>query len=188
MTPIELDASIGEMSNISIRHATAEDARLIASLHCASWRETYRGILDQAFLDSEIEQERLAVWSKRLRNPDSSQIVLIAHDDAEPVGFVCAFTDTDVRWGSMIDNLHVKAGLRGQGVGEYLLRTTAQTVAATTETQGLHLWVFEANEAALRFYLRMGGEVVEREKSEIPAAHEAPALRMFWPDLASLKP
>jgi ribosomal protein S18 acetylase RimI-like enzyme len=175
------------MPDISIRHAAAGDAQTIASLHCASWRETYRGILDQAFLDGEIEQERLAVWSKRLGDPDPSQIVLIAHDDAEPVGFVCAFTDADARWGSMVDNLHVKAGLRGQGVGEHLLRTAAQTVTATTETQGLHLWVFEANEAAVRFYLRMGGEVVEREKSEIPAAHGAPALRIFWPDLGLLK-
>lgn len=176
------------MPDVSIRRATPEDAPLIALLHCASWRETYRGILDQAFLDGEIEQERLAVWSKRLDEPDPSQIVLIAHDDAEPVGFVCAFTDADARWGSMIDNLHVKAGLRGRGVGEHLLRMAAQAVAAATEARGLHLWVFEANEAALRFYLRMGGEMVEREKSEIPAAHEAPALRMFWPDLALLKP
>jgi hypothetical protein len=41
--------------------------------------------------------------------------------------------------------------------------------------------VFEANVAALRFYIRLGGRVVETKTSEIPAAGGKAVLRVHWP-------
>jgi hypothetical protein len=46
--------------------------------------------------------------------------------------------------------------------------------------------VYEANAAALRFYLRLGGEVVERGASQMAASRGAAILRVFWPDMAVL--
>jgi ribosomal protein S18 acetylase RimI-like enzyme len=50
----------------------------------------------------------------------------------------------------------------------------------------LHLWVFEANEAAVRFYKRLGGEVVERDASHMAAASGKPVLRIHWRTLAQM--
>jgi len=50
----------------------------------------------------------------------------------------------------------------------------------------VHVWTFEANQAALRFYRRLGGQVVERGTSQIPAAKGATILRLFWPTLSAL--
>ena len=46
--------------------------------------------------------------------------------------------------------------------------------------------MFEANEAGLRFYLRLGGSVVEEDKSSIPAAKDKTVLRVHWPTLTVL--
>lgn len=64
------------------------------------------------------------------------------------------------------------------------MRAAARSMSVEAKTSGLHLWVFEANEAGLRFYNRLGGEVVERDVSQIPAANRAPVLRVFWPHFA----
>ena len=51
------------------RHATAQDASAIATLHAESWRQNYRGAFSDAFLDGDVHTERLTVWTKRLRTP-----------------------------------------------------------------------------------------------------------------------
>lgn len=172
---------------ITIRHATLTDAGEIAAIHCASWRDAYANVLDPGFLSGPIEDDRRAIWSERLGRPDPKRLILIGEgSDSVPVGFGCAYRDLDPVWGSWIDNLHVRPGLRGGGIGRHIIRTVARHIEADATTCGLHLWVFEANEAALRFYLRLGGEVVERDSSQISAARGATILRVFWRDIAAL--
>jgi ribosomal protein S18 acetylase RimI-like enzyme len=175
------------MNEINIRHATSSDASQIAAIHCASWRDAYSSVLDEAFLRGPIEEDRRALWSDRLRNPDRARIILLADvAQATPAAFVCAYRDLDPVWGNWIENLHVLPALRRQGIGEHLIRSAARALGAESKTTGLHVWVFEANQAALRFYRRLGGDVVERGNSGIPAAKGANILRVFWRTLSSL--
>lgn len=175
------------MNEINVRHATLADASQIAAIHCASWRDAYASVLDEAFLAGPIEEDRRTLWSDRLQNPDQARVILLADAArATPAGFVCAYRDLDPVWGSWIDNLHVLPALRGLGIGEHLMRSAARALAAEAKMIGLHLWTFEANQAALRFYRRLGGEVVERGTSQIPAAKGASILRVFWPALSAL--
>jgi hypothetical protein len=50
----------------------------------------------------------------------------------------------------------------------------------------IHLWVFEANHTARRFYEAFKGEVVERQIKKMPGGAEIPSLRYIWPDSAML--
>lgn len=70
---------------------------------------------------------------------------------------------------------------RSRRIGERLFRAVAGELSARASSSGLHLWVFEANAAGLRFYERLGGRVVERDRSEIPAAGGKAVLRVYWP-------
>jgi GNAT superfamily N-acetyltransferase len=134
------------VNEIAIRHATLADASEVAAIHCASWRDAYASVLDEAFLRGPIEEDRRALWSDRLENPDEARIVLLADvAQATPAGFVCAYRDLDSVWGSWIDNLHVRPAMRGKGIGEYLIRAAARALAADSKTIGLHLWTFESN-------------------------------------------
>jgi ribosomal protein S18 acetylase RimI-like enzyme len=175
------------LGDVIIRPAIEEDAALIAAIHAASWRDAYADILAADFLNGPIEADRLAVWSERLRDRPAAQVVNVACDRAGLVqAFVCGYSDADPVWGSLIDNLHVRPQLRGQGIGERLFRDIASQLSATASSSALHLWVFEANVAGLRFYQRLGGRVAGKETSEIPAAGGKAVLRVHWPRLAAL--
>lgn len=170
-----------------MRPATAADAPAIAALHVASWRDAYAHILAREFLNGGIEADRLAVWSERLGNPLANQSVDVACDRAGVLqGFICCYRGADPIWGSLIDNLHVRPEARGHRIGERLLRDAADRLAATAPIPGFHLWVFEANVAGRRFYTRLGGRVVESDRSRTPAAGGKTVLRMHWLDRAQL--
>lgn len=169
---------------IIIRPASVADASRIAAIHCESWRDTYADVLDPAFLAGPIEADRRTLWADRFAHPAPNQTVLVAESaDQEALGFVCFYRDSDARWGSLIDNLHVLPALRGRNIGEKLIRAA---VAALDPAQAFHLWVFEANAGAVRFYERLGGQRVERTLDDMPAARGAPVLRIAWPSAASL--
>jgi ribosomal protein S18 acetylase RimI-like enzyme len=175
------------LADIDIRPAVAADAATVAAIHVASWRDAYAQILTSEYLNGPIEADRTAVWSKRLRERPQGQLVEIAFDQAgHAQGFVCGYLDSDSVWGSLIDNLHVLPQTRSRGIGERLLRTAGRQLLANGPGRGLHLWVFEANEAAVRFYKRLGGEVVERDHSKMPAAGGKAVLRVHWPTLAHM--
>ncbi|WP_298190579.1 GNAT family N-acetyltransferase [Novosphingobium sp.] len=160
----------------AIRPADAADAGRIAALHCESWRDAYAQVLDPAFLAGPIEADRRALWAERLGAPAPAQGVLLAETPGhETAGFICFFRDNDPRWGTLIDNLHVDPALRGRGIGERLIRAAVATFAPD---RPFHLWVFEANAAGVRFYLRLGGTIVERGIDDKPAARGAPHLRI----------
>jgi ribosomal protein S18 acetylase RimI-like enzyme len=175
------------LAAVIIRSATEADAAAIAAIHVASWRDAYADILAPDFLNSSIEADRFAVWLQRLQDRPASQLVDIAVDSTgRVVAFVCAYCDFDPRWGSLLDNLHVLPQLRGQGIGERLFRTVVGQLAAANSNSGLHLWVFEANVAGLRFYERLGGRVVGKDSSRIPAAGGKAVLLVHWPNIAHI--
>lgn len=176
-----------EMVEITWRSATQADAASIAAIHVASWRDAYAPILDPEFLAGPVEADRLALWSMRLRTAGPMQLVHVAEDPSRTlVGFVCAYRNCDPDWGSLVDNLHVLPQMRGRSIGERLLRSAARRLKDKGSQMGLHLWVFEANESALRFYKRLGAQIVERDVSRIPAANRKPVLRAHWPVLDEL--
>jgi ribosomal protein S18 acetylase RimI-like enzyme len=175
------------MTGVTYRAAQRSDAAVIAAIHVASWRDAYRSILEPDFLAGPIEEDRLSLWTKRLNGPSPALLVEVADDsDQRSIGFISAYRDHDPQWGSMVDNLHVLPEMRGQKIGEELLRTAARRLEAQGARGGLHLWVFEINEAGLRFYQRLGGQVVERDTSRIPAAKGKTVLRVYWPVLAGI--
>ncbi len=175
------------MDDIIIRPATEDDATVIAAIHTASWRDAYAHILEAEFLNGDIEADRLAIWSERLRDPPATQLVNVACDPTGLVhAFICSYCDFDPVWGSLVDNLHVRPQARGQGIGERLFLDTVARLSPRASSAGLHLWVFEANVAALRFYSRLGGRVVEKDQSRIPAAGGKTVQRVHWPSLARI--
>jgi ribosomal protein S18 acetylase RimI-like enzyme len=175
------------MAKITCRAAHKSDAAAIAAIHVASWRDAYRSIFEPDFLAGPVEEDRFSLWTKRLSDPPPNLVVKVAiGSDHRAVGFVAAYQDQDPWWGSMVDNLHVVPGVRGRGIGETLLRAVARHLEAQGARGGLHLGVFELNDAGLRFYQRLGGQVAERLASRIPAAGGKTVLRVHWPVLARL--
>ena len=167
------------------RKADSTDAANIAHLHAESWRNAYRGILSDAYLDHDVFAERLSVWQNRFDSPRDNQYVLLAIKDDELAGFVCIYGDyyeneVDAKWGSLIDNLHVRTDLKRQGIGKQLMQKAFDWTHENYPQKGVYLWVFEANLASRRFYEAMGGTNVERVLHHNEDGTHGYALRYTW--------
>ncbi len=165
---------------IEFRTAGPEDAAAVARLHARSWREHYRGEFDDAYLDGDLEGERLGVWRERLDPPPTGQHVLLAEDDEGLAGFVCVQGDQDPTWGSFVDNLHVATRAKRRGVGSTLMRRSGAWLAQHHPGLGVHLLVLASNAAARSFYERLDGACAETSRMETHGGARVESCRYVW--------
>jgi GNAT superfamily N-acetyltransferase len=172
---------------IVTRPIATTDAEIVAGLHAASWRDSYRGMLRDAYLDSDVVADRRAVWKQRLISPDPAHFGFIAERDRIPVGFVFLKGLFDPTWGTLLDNIHVLPNLKGQGIGRLLIDVAARETQRRHGDAGVYLWVFEQNAPARRFYSLLGGKEVERVIIEPPGGGTVPEWRVTWDSAVSLQ-
>jgi ribosomal protein S18 acetylase RimI-like enzyme len=175
----------------ALRGASADDAVEVARLHADSWRRHYRGAFSDIFLDGDLEADRLAAWTERLRSQDST-FTLLAEQGGSLVGFVHVELDADPVWGALVDNLHVTHDAQGRGIGTRLLVAAARGVAERRLASAMHLWVLEQNTRAQAFYLACGGQFEERAPVPPPGGDprnlvgQPYGIRIVWGDSARL--
>ena len=177
------------MGAMKTRPASADDVEAIANLHADSWRRNYRGAYLDSYLDGDVVPERIAVWTERIVRPVVSSATIVAEHEHAVVGFVHTVFEEDPRWGALLDNLHVTHAMKGRGVGTVLTAESARVVLERDPPTGLYLWVLEQNTPAQAFYRARGGIESGRElRGPFPGGGTAYALRMAWPDPATLLP
>jgi GNAT superfamily N-acetyltransferase len=175
------------MNSIAFQVALPGDYARIACLHAESWRNSYRGILVDDYLDNEIAGERQQLWKARLSAGGlDRRYVLLAEIQTELIGFVCVLLDEEPGWGACLDNLHVRPGFYGRGIGRQLFAHATRWVMTTEPDWPIHLWVFEANVPARRFYEAFKGEIVERKIKPMPGQSGVFSIRYVWRDLRML--
>jgi len=165
---------------MDLRPALASDAQSIARLHAESWRTAYRGIYRDEYLDGDVVEERTTVWAQRFASPAENQFVTLATEGDDLLGFVCAYGDVDARWGTLVDNLHVRLDQQGRGIGRCLLAAAATWSRERYPAAPLHLWVLDANAKARRFYERLGAQPQESALSEPPGGGSVTGWRYAW--------
>jgi ribosomal protein S18 acetylase RimI-like enzyme len=176
-----------DRGEITLRPIVAADAVTVADLHTASWRSAYRGMLRDGYLDGDIASERRLAWATRLETPVDANYGFIAESaEAGPVGFVFMLGREDATWGTLVDNLHVLPGHKGHGIGRRLLEAAADETGRRYPGERVHLFVFEANHAARRFYASVGGREVERGLVEPPGGGSQVHWRVAWDDAETL--
>jgi len=163
-----------------LRTARTAEAESIATLHTASWRRTYRGMMTDEFLDGPALDNRRRVWHERLTVANPRQFVCVAELDSRVVGFICAFAGEDTVWGSYIDNLHVAHDLHRFGIGRALMRRAGEWLCAHAPQAGVYLWVMAANTPARAFYQRLGAANAGTVDLEDPGGGRAPNCRYVW--------
>lgn len=164
---------------IALQPITLADLTTIATLHAASWRRAYRGILGDDYLDGDLVAERTEVWREKLSGTDAG-LGWIVRVDNEPVGFVFVKPNADAKWGTLVDNLHVLVDKQGLGLGKRLLNQVGSWCAANAPGSGVYLWVFTDNTPARGFYKRVGGAEVEAVDQLASDGRVLPELRVAW--------
>lgn len=171
---------------MQLRPALPSDAEAIAALHAASWRSAYRGALSDEYLAGNVVADRASLWSRRFGAPSTNQHVVVAEVAGRLAGFACAFASEHLEWGSLLDNIHVRSDLQGQGVGTRLLGSIAQWCMTQAPHASLYLWVLQNNHSAQRFYRQLGADIVGTDVWSPPGGGAVPRYRLAWQSVAAL--
>jgi ribosomal protein S18 acetylase RimI-like enzyme len=157
---------------MNYRIANINDLESLALLHAESWRDSYRGIFSDEFLDHNVWKDRKIFWANRLSSPKHNQYVLVATQNNEIWGFICAFGNESAKWGTFIDNFHVTKTAQGKGIGKQLMRLIAKWIDQSFEHKSLYLEVLEDNLNARHFYHKLGAKHQETNLWQPPGSNK----------------
>jgi ribosomal protein S18 acetylase RimI-like enzyme len=143
----------------TLRRAIPDDAPALAEIHVAAWREAYRGIVPDSYLEQFTVQSR----TKRFREflASSSAETYVGEHDDRIVGFLTlgASRDTDVDRSNTgeIWGIYILPQFWRRGVGRFLCEQ-GESLLLSRGYAVATLWVLEANKQARGFYKALGFE------------------------------
>lgn len=159
------------------------DAAAVARVHVEAWRQTYAGILPEAYLHGLSVAMQARRWRRRLMR--DGEFTLIA-ESAEGVSAYCSgdWSQSVGQAGGEgeIHTLYVLRKTQGQGLGRALM-TAAARVLAARGANTLVIWVLRDNAPARAFYERMGG-TAEDVSGEWVAGELVASVGYRWTDLS----
>jgi GNAT superfamily N-acetyltransferase len=167
---------------LTVRRATAEDARAIATIRVSSWRVAYAGLIPGELLerlDIDHESERRAAgWARHHADPRVVELLALRDDEAIGWASVGPCRDDDGPARGELYALYTLPEAWSTGTGHALM-TAAEDILRAAGFRTASLWVLEGNARAERFYERHGwhedGAVKDDER--IVGGSGVPALR-----------
>ena len=150
-----------------MRMARPGDATAMATVHVASWRAAYRGLLPDDYLAGLSVEERAASWSGILADPAPGQ-VLVVELDGRIVGFAHVGPSGDDDAGpdtGELYTIYVLPDAWGRGHGWALMEAALERLRADGYA-GVTLWMLSTNDRARRFYLRQGWSVTAGQRTQ----------------------
>lgn len=149
-----------------IRHANEQDAAGIANVHVNSWKTTYKGIVENRFLENLSAADRVESWRRKLANmPEDEQLLVIADEDGKVYGFMSYGTEREQKISDEgeLYAIYLLKEIQGMGWGRELFARLKEFLQKNGY-RSLLVWVLEGNSAE-HFYKHMGGQ--ERRRKEI---------------------
>ena len=161
------------------------DAEALAHVHVTSWRETYRGLLPDAFLARMSEPGFARRFLRDLTRPDAP-LTLAAADRFGIVGYASGGPSRrNVEGEAEIAVLYVLASAQGKGVGRELLTRTAKALR-DQGARSLVISVLRENFHARGFYEHLGGEAEPARREPGPGGALLWEVAYRWPDIRSV--
>jgi ribosomal protein S18 acetylase RimI-like enzyme len=180
-----------DRAGAQIRVATPNDAQGLGSVHVASWRETYSGLLPDNTLSSLSVEARAAAWTKIMREPTTlaSTVIYLAEHNGAIVGFGSCGTQRsedllDKGYDGEVTAIYVLRDFQKRKIGTRLFRE----LSSNLQQRGFKaaaLWVLRENLRARHFYEHLGGKVIA-EKEDVRDAAVLVELAYGWPNLKEL--
>jgi ribosomal protein S18 acetylase RimI-like enzyme len=142
------------------------DAAGLARVHVKSWRETYPGLLPQAYLNAMRPQVHARRFYRSLLRAAAGEVTLLAEGAEGAVGYAAgALLSGEARAADAeVHTLYVLRAAQGAGIGKALLAASARVFRAEGATS-LMLFTLSGNQPARAFYEHLGGEAF----AEVPS-------------------
>jgi len=144
---------------ILLRPATLGDAARIASVHLMARREA------MPYLPVVHTDDETFCWVRDVVIPQQTVWVAASEDGID--GYIAMTADE-------LNDLYVRPGAQGKGVGTALLDKARELSAGT-----LRLWTFQRNSRAREFYERRGFVAIEMTDGQDNEERE-PDIRYEW--------
>lgn len=165
---------------IEVREATVDDADAMADVNAAGWRDGFREIVPEWYLEKlPIERWRREM-SAGLASPRGDAFTRIGEVDGDFAGYCfVAAPGREVPDDSMEAELvavYVYESYWGKGVGRALVEE-ALGQAAKLGYEEIVLWTFSRNERALGLYGKLGFELDGGSRPFVPVGAETVRLR-----------
>ena len=170
-----------------IRAAEAGDSAAIARVQIETWRDAYRGIVDDGHLAAMNEEERATRWQNWITaEADKRPLIFVAGQEQDVVGFIAGgpTRQQEFPFDAELFALYVKPDFQRQGVGRRLTRTLVDQLLQHG-FQSLIVAVLEANESGRRFYESLGGRNVGLQSTKI-GNKSYPEVFYAWPAIHSV--
>lgn len=165
--------------------AGPSDDEDLGRLHIVTWRETYKGLLPDAFLSAMNEAAHTRRFRLALLKRESDEVILAAADRRGLIGYAQAMPSRERRPGEgEIATLYVRRAAQRAGVGRALVKACARALAARGSTS-LMISVLRDNLPARTFYEHLGG------RADAPRPEPGPGGVLYevayrWSDISIL--
>ncbi len=169
---------------VRIRSAKTGDAPEIANVHLNSWREAYKGLLPQKFLDQLplTFKKRMNWWEKVISNP-SEFVLQVAEDKAGVIGFACFHAGRDQGMEALaeVEAIYILEKFKGRGIGFSLLSSGLKQMKERGFFEA-YCWVLEGN-PTIKFYERSGAKFTGQIKHDEISGQKVKELAYRWESL-----
>ena len=170
------------LATIVIRRATVDDGTAIARVQVESWRTTYRGIVDQQYIDRLSVDERAQSWTQRLAAEERPDVFVDLDENGAIVGFISGGrVRVDLAaFDAELYAIYLLERAQRHGRGRQLVTALANALVET----GLSAMMVRvlAENPACRFYERLGGRLVQEGELQI-GERSYPERWYGWDDL-----
>jgi len=172
--------------SVMIRAARSDDAPEIANVHVNAWREAYKGLLPDGFLDGLplSYKRRLAMWQEMIGSPEGHGIFVAESEKHGVIGFASVGPprDDEFKTSGELTTLYLLKAYQKRGLGAALMKAGFAALQRDGYASA-YCWVLGGNDT-IDFYKHNGARLLpESEKVEEIGGAKAPHLVCFWDSL-----
>jgi ribosomal protein S18 acetylase RimI-like enzyme len=162
------------------------DADDLARVHVQSWRETYKGLLPDAYLARMSEAAHARRFGHFLMKPGADDVTLAAADRRGLVGYAQGGPSRRrAPDEAEVATLYLVKAAQSRGLGGRLLADAARALAARGATS-LVISVLRDNTAARGFYEHLGGAAEPPRLEPGPGGGMLHEVAYRWADIRRL--
>jgi ribosomal protein S18 acetylase RimI-like enzyme len=181
-----MSQSRGASAAVLILPAGPADAEELARVHVRAWRETYRGLLPDAYLARMSEADFTRRFRRALTFPGPNDVTLVAASREGLIGYVQGGPSrARVEHEAEVATLYIVGRAHGLGIGKRLLSGAARALAAQG-AQSLAISVLRDNVRARGFYEHLGGEAESPTLERGPGGALLHEVVYRWPEISGV--
>lgn len=143
-------------NSFHIRLNRLEDQKGMAKIKVDSWQNTYKGIIEQEYLDNlnyDIQESKYIDSFDEYKNT----VLVAEHNDTkEIIGYACFSTEENEFADCELISLYLSPKETKKGIGTCLFREVIKELKKYNK-KTMILWCIRENKNAIKFYEKLGG-------------------------------